>query len=195
MTAFFRLYNPDWGDHFYTTSASERASAESSGGYVAEGVLCWVAGHAVTGMDPLYRLYNPGNGDHFYTTSASERDSAKAEAGYQDEDVACWVSAPPITAPYYMDGSWQHADLTQLSGAPSVPDSPQIYFAWNIDAYAWEAGGTKQVVYVDNTTHHIHELYVPVGGPWKHADLTQMTGAPPAAPENSVFVDRKLVSG
>src|SRR5262245_31139103 len=48
-----------------------------------------------------------------------------------------------------------------------------------IAAYAWETGGTKQVVY-HAEDGHIHELFVSMGGAWGHADLTQMTSAPPA---------------
>jgi hypothetical protein len=46
--------------------------------------------------------------------------------------------------------------------------------------YSWEAGQSKQVVYLTNDGH-IHELYVTVGGTWKHADLTAITGAPIAS--------------
>jgi hypothetical protein len=66
-------------------------------------------------------------------------------------------------------GSWQHADLTQLTGAPIV------YVG--LSAYAWEAGGSKQVLY-KTADNHIHELYANVGGSWQHADLTQLTSAP-----------------
>ena len=43
--------------------------------------------------------------------------------------------------------------------------------------YSWEAGQSKQVVYLKNG--HIHELSVVKGGAWQHADLTAMTGAHP----------------
>jgi hypothetical protein len=70
-------------------------------------------------------------------------------------------------------GSWKHADLTQITGAPSNAGSL-------ISGYSWENGDTKQVVYKD-VNGHIHELYVGVGGSWKHADLTQLAGAPVAS--------------
>ena len=39
-------------------------------------------------------------------------------------------------------------------------------------------GGQRwQVAYI-GSDHHVHELYAYVGGPWGHADLTQLTGAP-----------------
>ena len=75
----------------------------------------------------------------------------------------CGLSAPPIG----------HADLTTLTGAPGAAGSP-------IATYSWEAGGSKQVVYVTGDGH-IHELSVSVGGGWNHADLTALTGAPSAA--------------
>src|SRR6266487_242958 len=66
---------------------------------------------------------------------------------------------------------WQSADLTVLTGAPP-PDGSA--FA----GYAWSAGGTKQVAYVDDQGHVI-ELFVARGSPWQWVDLTTLTGAPP----------------
>lgn len=74
-------------------------------------------------------------------------------------------------------GTWKHADLTSLTGAPPFIDPSNVSF----NAYAWEAGNAKQVVYVNQANNHIHELYVTKGGSWKHADLTQMAGALPVA--------------
>ena len=65
---------------------------------------------------------------------------------------------------------WQWADLTELTGAP-LPCSTSLV------GYAWVAGGTKQVVYVDGRGHVI-ELFVAAGTPWQWADLTELTGAP-----------------
>src|SRR5262249_9504617 len=48
---------------------------------------------------------------------------------------------------------------------------------FKFNGYAWDAAGTKQVVYI-GLGGHIHELYVGVGGAWHHADLIQLTGAP-----------------
>ena len=62
-------------------------------------------------------------------------------------------------------GSWKHADLTQLAGAPPC-------VGWNMSGYAWNMGGTKQVAYV-GANDHIYELYVGVGHSWQHADLRE----------------------
>ncbi len=75
-------------------------------------------------------------------------------------------------------GSWKHADLTQLAGAPPC-------VGWNMSGYAWNMGGTKQVAYV-GANDHIYELYVGVGHSWQHADLTQIAGAPAHSPGSPV---------
>jgi hypothetical protein len=44
--------------------------------------------------------------------------------------------------------------------------------------YDWPQGGTKQIAYVDGQSHMM-ELFVGFGNPWRSADLTVLTGAPP----------------
>ena len=68
--AMYRLYNPYSGEHFYTSSESERDTCVAVG-WSYEGVG-WYA--PATSSSPVYRLYNPYSGDHHYTMSASERD-------------------------------------------------------------------------------------------------------------------------
>jgi hypothetical protein len=67
-------------------------------------------------------------------------------------------------------GTWQHADLTTLTGAPAAADA-------KIVGYAWEQGHAKQVLY-QTTDGHIHELYVVAGGTWQHVNLTALISAP-----------------
>jgi hypothetical protein len=69
-------------------------------------------------------------------------------------------------------GSWKYSDLTQVTGAPLAENSP-------LAAFAWEAGGTKQVVYVSGDGH-VHELMSGMDGAWTHTDLTSVSGAPVA---------------
>src|SRR5258707_800692 len=69
-------------------------------------------------------------------------------------------------------GTWQHADLTTLASAPLANSRFLIGFAW-------PEGRTKQVAYLGQD-NHVHELVSSGGGAWQHADLTAITGAPPA---------------
>src|SRR6266567_3703895 len=71
-----------------------------------------------------------------------------------------------------MGGRWEHADLTTLAGAP--PASSRF-----ITGYAWPESSTKQVAYL-SMDGHIHELWVQPEGRWQHADVSAITGAPPA---------------
>ncbi len=71
-------------------------------------------------------------------------------------------------------GQWFHADLTQLTNAtPAAAGSALV-------GYAWAAGKSKQVVYLD-IQGHVHELWIVAGaGHWSHADLTELIHAPAA---------------
>jgi hypothetical protein len=71
-------------------------------------------------------------------------------------------------------GTWAHADLTQLAGAPPADTN-----APSLAGYQWKTQGSKQVAYL-TSDGHIHELFVSTGGTWQHADLTQLASAPPA---------------
>lgn len=75
----YRLYNPNNGDHHFTSSKAEYDSLSKSG-WKGEGVG-WNA--ADTGA-VVYRLYNPNAGDHMFTTNYDEA-SALVGAGWNYE--------------------------------------------------------------------------------------------------------------
>jgi hypothetical protein len=93
LAKFYRLYNPDKHDHFYTTDRAEARQARRKYGYNDEGTACYVYKHDSydNNLVPLYRLYNPDVVDHFYTTSDNERQNAIDNDGYNDEGIACYV--------------------------------------------------------------------------------------------------------
>lgn len=67
-TPIYRLYNPDNGEHLYTTDANERDVLYSSYGWGYEGI----AWYASTSGTPVYRLYNNVLCNHLYTTDLNE---------------------------------------------------------------------------------------------------------------------------
>ncbi|MDD6221329.1 MAG: leucine-rich repeat protein, partial [Lachnospiraceae bacterium] len=85
--SMYRLYNPNSGEHFYTSNQGERDHLVSLG-WRYEGVA-WNA--PLTGA-PIFRLYNPNAGDHHYTGSEKERDDL-VKLGWKYEGVA-WYTAP-----------------------------------------------------------------------------------------------------
>jgi hypothetical protein len=83
------------GDHFYTTSTSERDKSALNG-YNYECVACYTLDSPGQGTVPLYRLYNLKTQKHFYTTSATERDESVARNGFRDEGIAGYVFDAPV---------------------------------------------------------------------------------------------------
>lgn len=91
----YRLYNPNSGEHFYTSSQTEKNHL-SDVGWVFEG-NGWVA--PTTSNTPVYRVYNPAAGEHHYTMSAYERDEL-VKVGWIDEGIG-WYSDDAKTTPLY----------------------------------------------------------------------------------------------
>lgn len=78
----YRVYNPNSGEHHYTSNIGERDNLVKVG-WANEGEA-WDAPDQGT---PVYRLYNPNSGDHHYTLDVGERDNL-VKVGWQDEGVA-----------------------------------------------------------------------------------------------------------
>lgn len=81
----YRLYNPNSGEHFYTSSKAERNQLANIGWQYEGGA--WLA--PTTG-NPVYRLYNPNAGDHHYTTNPAEKDML-VKVGWRYESIG-WYS-------------------------------------------------------------------------------------------------------
>ncbi len=94
-TNMFRFYNPNSGEHFYTSSTNEGLYLRNHG-WKYEGVG-WVA--PVSSGSPVYRLYNKNAGDHHYTTATKERDYL-VSVGWTYEGIG-WYSDDNQTVPIY----------------------------------------------------------------------------------------------
>lgn len=86
--AIYRLYNPNSGEHFYTSGLAEARHLRSVGW--REEQIGWFAPNEHTGA-PVYRLYNPNAGDHHYTMNSFEA-AHLVKVGWRDEGTA-FVSA------------------------------------------------------------------------------------------------------
>lgn len=84
--SMYRLYNPNSGEHFYTSNTTEKNKLVSLG-WIYEGIG-WTAPSSGA---PVYRMYNANGGEHHYTLSASERDSL-VKVGWKYEGIG-WYSA------------------------------------------------------------------------------------------------------
>lgn len=88
--SMYRLYNINTGEHFYTSSLTEK-DALVTVGWSYEGIG-WTA--PSTGA-PVYRLFNPNSDDHHYTMSGSETDFL-VSIGWTNEGIA-WYSSTEAT--------------------------------------------------------------------------------------------------
>lgn len=94
-SSVFRLYNPNSGEHFYTSDNREKQSLISYG-WKYEGDA-WQAPY--NSRTPIYRLYNPNAGDHHYTTDSSEV-RALVNLGWKNEGIKLY-SDDSYTLPLY----------------------------------------------------------------------------------------------
>ncbi len=102
-----RLYDPNNGLHYYTTSDGERDSLVKQG-WNFEADEGYVYTTQVPGTSPIFRLYNTQNGDHFYTASATQ------EASILSQSPGVWQVTTNLGFGF----------ATTAQGAISLPSTP-----------------------------------------------------------------------
>lgn len=88
-TAYYRLYNPNSGRHFWTSNSAEDAYLGGIG-WNQEGINGYLFLTSVTGSMPIYRLYNPNSGGHFWTVNEAEY-IYLGSIGWNQEGIAGYV--------------------------------------------------------------------------------------------------------
>lgn len=141
-TNVYRLYNHNTGEHFYTTSGTEK-NANVSAGWTYEGVG-WVA--PTTSSSPVYRVYNPNamGGDHYYTKSKYEAQSLVNKGWKWDNNGK---------AVFYSGGSqavYVAYNPNAQSGAHNYTESSfeqnsLLNTGWKYGAVAWYGVGAETV--------------------------------------------------
>ena len=139
----FRLYNQWTGEHFYTSSVTERDEI-SKVGWKQEGVG-W---YAPTSRDlkPVYRLYNSyvEGGDHHYTTSAEEKDAC-VKAGWTYEGEG-WRTVADETESDYVEVLRQYnpfaATGTHNYTTSQSENEHLVSLGWRAEGKGW-AGYSK----------------------------------------------------
>ena len=129
----WRLYNPNSGEHFYTSNLGERDHIVSVG-WRLEGVG-WVA--PTVSNHPVYRLYNPNAGDHHYTLDAGERDWL-ASLGWNYEGIGWYSDDGQTTA------VWRQYNPNAVAGAHNFTTAKDEndYLAsvgWRAEGIGWYA--------------------------------------------------------
>lgn len=126
-----RLYNPNSGEHFYTSNPAE-VNKLVSVGWKYEGIGWQAPERSNT---PVYRLYNSNAGDHHYTTDLTERFSL-IKAGWKDEGIG-WYSDDNKGIPLY-----RQYNPNAVSGSHNYTTSQEEnnYLAsigWRKEGIAW----------------------------------------------------------
>lgn len=85
----YRVYNPNSGEHFYTSNKAEKDHLVNLG-WKYEGIG-WKA--PTVSNYPVYRLYNANGGEHHYTMNVAEKNSL-VKLGWKYEGIG-WFSADP----------------------------------------------------------------------------------------------------
>ena len=129
----YRLYNPNSGEHFYTSDVSER-NMLSNIGWKYEGV----AWNVPLSGNPVYRLFNPYTGEHHYTTDVVERD-VLATNGWNYEGVG-WNSPDSGTPVYRLFNSNMTGQYAAGAHHYTTDAAEKDYLAsvgWTYEGIAW----------------------------------------------------------
>ena len=125
----FRLYNPNSGEHFYTSSEVERDNCVVNG-WNDEGIG-WIA---PSEGQPVYRLYNPNlPGEHHYTMSTVEKENLTS-LGWIDEGVR-WYSGgyTPLMREYNPNEYANNHNYT----SSEVEHNHLVGIGWNDEGIGW----------------------------------------------------------
>ena len=125
-----RVYNPNSGEHFYTSDENEYSTLIGLG-WGDEG-YGWTA--PLRSGIPVYRLYNPAAGEHLYTTSDSER-QALTELGWNDEGIG-WLAADEGTPVYRLYNANQYANNHNFTSSEAERDEGIAWYGYVEPAYS-----------------------------------------------------------
>jgi hypothetical protein len=165
--AMFRMYNPNSGEHFYTSNADERGTLLVAG-WRYEGIS-W---NSPEGQgSPVYRLYNPNAGDHFYTTSKEEKDHL-VDVGWRFEGIGWYSDSDQGLTVYRL------YNPNAVTGAHHYTTSTEerdhlVSVGWRYEGTAWYG------VYLsvdENTIYQpvLQEYYYALNHDYKFSDGTYM---------------------
>ena len=95
LNPVYRFYDRDKGDHFYTTSAEEKASIQANLKNMSYEGVQWSTPDKGAGTIDVYRFYK-NDGTHLYTSNVTEKDAIIANLkDYTYEGVAFQAYSSP----------------------------------------------------------------------------------------------------
>ncbi len=168
VSQIYRLYNPDNGEHLYTTDANERDVLFTEHGWGYEGVA-WYAPNSADFGKPVYRLYNNVLCNHLYTTDTNEVATLTKDAAwtvdnngqplFYSADNWIWLheSAGACVYRVYNEGlNGMHHLTTDYNEYKTLPD-----YGWTQEGETLRAtakGNPITTVYYENGKNQIPEI-------------------------------------
>lgn len=132
LVTMHRLYNPNSGEHFYTSNMYEKRKVISAG-WIYEGIG-WTA--PKSSNTPVYRMYNPNAGDHHYTTAVSERDMLK-RVGWTYEGIGWYSDDSRSVALFRQYNPNAKAGSHNFTSATSEKDKLVNKYGWKDEGIGW----------------------------------------------------------
>ena len=167
VSQIYRLYNPDNGEHLYTTDANERDVLFKEHGWGYEGVA-WYAPNTGT---PVYRLYNSVLCNHLYTTDTNEVATLTKDAAWtvdnngqplfyssrsNEQEYRGEPTGKPIYRVYNEGLNGMHHLTTDYNEYKTLPD-----YGWTQEGEALRAtanGNPITTIYYENGKNQIPEI-------------------------------------
>ena len=131
--AMYRLYNPNSGEHFYTSNGAEKDHL-SSLGWRYEGIG-WYA--PLKSNIPVYRLYNRNGGEHHYTKNQKEKEYL-VSVGWKDEGVG-WYSDDSKRVPVYRQYNPNERANNHNYTADENEKNNLVRLGWHDEGICWYA--------------------------------------------------------
>lgn len=132
--SMYRVYNPNSGEHFYTSHLGERQHLLSLG-WKDEGIG-WTA---PSKGDAVYRVYNPNAGDHHYTMNKAEKNML-VSLGWKDEGIGWYSSTDKKAVPVYR----QYNPNAKKAGSHNYTTNKAegnylVSLGWHDEGIGWKA--------------------------------------------------------
>lgn len=128
--AMLRVYNPNTGEHFFTSDESESGRLVQLG-WVYEGV----AWYAPTDGDPVHRLYNVNTGEHHYTTDYYEMNTLR-NLGWRYEGTG-WYSQRYNGVPIFREYNPNAWCFNHNYTASWDEHTTLLRYGWRDEGIAW----------------------------------------------------------
>lgn len=138
-TPVYRSYNSTTGDHFYTTSDSER----NADGYSYEGIAFYAFASQVSGTSPVYRFYDPSSGDHFYTISENEKSRLQISELGPEISVGLWAyTKSDLQSDYFNIDANKSYNIKDKNGniITAIEGGTETKVSYDSSGYLWVSG-------------------------------------------------------